>query len=174
MGKTKLNIPMLAALILLFLTMLSTHLTCGLYARYTATGTASDSARVAKFDVKGSSKGNVTVACTDAGSTGEYTIEVTNNSEVAIRYTIELVFEEALVGTDQLFTLDGNHATSSIDTNHLTFSGGTMPPNAAQPNSHVLKVQMVNWHAIGQRVTNEQTAQWEQKFTVNIHAEQID
>ena len=51
MGKTKLNIPMCAAVVLLYLTLLSIHLTSGLFARYTTTVTASDSARVAKFDV---------------------------------------------------------------------------------------------------------------------------
>ena len=45
----KVNIPMILAIILLFLTLLSVHLTSGLYARYVSTATGSDSARVAKF-----------------------------------------------------------------------------------------------------------------------------
>lgn len=45
----KVNIPMILAAILLFLTLLSIHLTSGLYARYVTTASGSDSARVAKF-----------------------------------------------------------------------------------------------------------------------------
>ncbi|MBR4020581.1 MAG: hypothetical protein IKI99_04640 [Firmicutes bacterium] len=46
----KLNIPMCAACILLCLTLITTHMTGGLYAKYTASGAGSDSARVAKFN----------------------------------------------------------------------------------------------------------------------------
>lgn len=47
--KTKVNIPMCMALVLLYLTLLSSHMTSGLYARYTAAGAGEDSARVITF-----------------------------------------------------------------------------------------------------------------------------
>ena len=47
--KAKLNIPMCVACVLFCLTLFSFHLCGGLYARYTARGSASDSARVIKF-----------------------------------------------------------------------------------------------------------------------------
>lgn len=47
--KAKLNIPMCLAGILFCLTLISVHLTGGLYAKYTASGTGSDSARVITF-----------------------------------------------------------------------------------------------------------------------------
>lgn len=49
MQKRKINIPMLLAVILFYLTVVSIYLTGGLYARYVTSGTGSDSARVAKF-----------------------------------------------------------------------------------------------------------------------------
>lgn len=47
--RAKVNIPICAAGILLCLTLFSTHLTSGIYARYSTTAAAGDSARVIKF-----------------------------------------------------------------------------------------------------------------------------
>ena len=75
MGKqnTKVNIPMCAALVLLLLTMISVHLTSGLYARYTSTASGSDSARVAKFHVVSDQPQDVQVNCWESNE-GVYTI----------------------------------------------------------------------------------------------------
>ena len=89
MGEKKFNIPMCAALILLLLTMISIHLTSGLYARYTVTATASDSARVARFDVRSEVQ-------PVAGEEGKFSIKVTNASEVAVSYRVDVVFAESL------------------------------------------------------------------------------
>ena len=43
------NIPMCLAAIMLCLTLVSVHLTCGLYAKYTTSGESSDGARVIRF-----------------------------------------------------------------------------------------------------------------------------
>lgn len=48
-NKARVNIPMCCACILLCLTLFSFHLCGGLYAKYTASGQGSDSARVIKF-----------------------------------------------------------------------------------------------------------------------------
>ena len=45
------NIPMVLGLVLLCLTLISTHFTAGLYARYVAKASGEDSARVAKFKI---------------------------------------------------------------------------------------------------------------------------
>lgn len=45
----KINIPLCVATVLLCLTMFSTYMTSGLYARYTASASGGDSARVAAF-----------------------------------------------------------------------------------------------------------------------------
>lgn len=47
--KIKMNIPMCAACVLFCLTLLSTYMTGGLFARYTTEGSVSDSAKVMKF-----------------------------------------------------------------------------------------------------------------------------
>lgn len=47
--KTKMNIPMCLAAILLSLTLISIHLTSGLYAKYISSASGNDSARVIKF-----------------------------------------------------------------------------------------------------------------------------
>ena len=47
--KTKMNIPMCLAAILLCLTLISIHLTSGLYAKYISSASGNDSARVIKF-----------------------------------------------------------------------------------------------------------------------------
>lgn len=79
------------AAVLLCLTLLSTHLTAGLYARYTTTATGSDSARVAVFNVKeeGSLLQGIQ-APLYPGDTEKYSIIVENSSEVAIAYQISL------------------------------------------------------------------------------------
>lgn len=85
------------ALILLCLVLVSTYATMGLHASYKSGATGSDSARVAKFDV------DVVFKNEDASITGinadvkynqdagSYTIEVVNNSEVAVSYQIRIV-----------------------------------------------------------------------------------
>ncbi len=82
----KFNIPMFAALVLLLLTMVSVHLTSGLYARYTANSGGSASARVAKFDV-------VHELTPVENEAGHYALTVTNNSEVTVRFKVDMSFE---------------------------------------------------------------------------------
>lgn len=87
----KTNLPMFMAMILLCLTLITTHLTGGLYAKYSTNAQSDDSGRVALF--------SVTENYTSFSTTlelplepGNYTkdIIVENNSEVAISYTITL------------------------------------------------------------------------------------
>lgn len=96
MGKGRrgqVNIPLCAAAVLLCLTLLSTHLVGGLYARYTTTASGSDGARVAKFSITETKNGalfteDFTVS-TVPGETA-YTVSVENNSEVAVAYTVSV------------------------------------------------------------------------------------
>ena len=87
--RTKLNIPMCLAGILLCLTLISVHLTSGLYARYTTTAEGSDLARVAAFKVtedRTTFSSGVVLGVTPGKTMAS--ILVKNESEVAIRYTI--------------------------------------------------------------------------------------
>ena len=167
MCKAKLNIPMCAALILLFLTMISIHLTSGLYARYVATATGSDSVRVAKFDVTGSGSDAVTVDCRDSDNSGKYLITVTSNSEVTVRYTITVTFEESISATDMTVMLDG----SPLNGNKLVLTN-TLAPNA-DPAPHTLTFLMTNWSAVSHHTTGA-TASKTLNFHVNIDVQQVD
>ena len=86
----KVNIPICVAAVLLFLTLLSTHLCSGLYARYTTTASGSDSARVARFEIEDSLaematdlKFNLTPGTTEKGA-----LHISNKSEVAVQFTL--------------------------------------------------------------------------------------
>lgn len=174
MGKAKLNIPMCAALVLLFLTMISVHLTSGLYARYTATATGSDSARVAKFDVTGSGAGDVTVDCTQVDNTGEYIINVTSNSEVAVEYSIEVVFIDNINIDKVKITLDEKTGTWK-DTSTLSFPiAWEMTPNSETNNTHELMFEVLDWTYISVDANNTPSVEKSFDFQVRINVEQVD
>lgn len=177
MGNRKVNIPMCAAFILFVLTLISMHLTSGLFARYTATSTGSDGARVAKFEVLASGGDDVTMDCTMGTNPGEYTITVTNNSEVAVKYSATVVFDQVIPGTALTVTMDDKYSTSG-DSKSLTFSDmGSMGPNGGTA-THTLRFVVNNWSHVTSDTTvgvrGKETAEWQLGFTVTVHAEQID
>ena len=113
------------ALILLCMTLFSTSMLSGLYAKYIAKDNGDDDARVATFevDVDGNFADGITVNASQGDLDGTYTFSVENNSEVAITYDLLITFEVepsffdiALsnpVGTDIMGILDGNTITFS-------------------------------------------------------------
>ncbi|MBQ8184799.1 MAG: hypothetical protein IJ036_03325 [Lachnospiraceae bacterium] len=85
------NIPMCIACVLLCLTLLSIHMTSGLFARYTTSDSAMDSARVAAFHVTESRRSfSEELVLPLSPGTFETQILVTNQSEVAIQYEIHV------------------------------------------------------------------------------------
>lgn len=84
-----LNIPMILACILFCLTLFSFHFMGGLYAKYTAHTSASDEARVAKFEITEDNKSfTEELMISFAPGTIETEIQVANKSETAVAYTI--------------------------------------------------------------------------------------
>ena len=89
------------------MTLLSVHMTSGLYARYVSQGSGADDARVAKFaitDMLTVKKADNTVGNTFAvddvlipGASTTYTFEVTNNS-----VSVEMVMQSPLQDSDTL------------------------------------------------------------------------
>lgn len=85
-------------LVLACLVLISTHFTSGLYARYISTVSASDAARVAKFQITDTlaitdSEGNavnVTVVADSLipGERTTYAFSVVNNSEVTVNFSV--------------------------------------------------------------------------------------
>lgn len=169
MGKQKVNIPMCAALVLLLLTMISIHMTSGLYARYTANSTATDFARVAKFDVEA----EVEQAKDGEGKPieGRFALTVTNQSEVAVKYSVVISFDAPLS-----VTVNDESGTVSGDGKVVTFTDlGQLAPNAVAPAEHTLQFQITNWVGITSDTTKYiDTESVSFNFDVDITAEQID
>lgn len=83
------------AAVLLVLVMLSTSMVAGRYARYTSTATASDSARVAKYEITVSSDPNESIALSE-GTPASYRFSVTSGSEVTVEYDLVIILPQAL------------------------------------------------------------------------------
>ena len=112
------------AFLLLCLVILTVYLMGSLLARYHATGSGDDEARVAKFEVilTGSPK-NVECKPVDNGD-GTYTITVENKSEVAVHYDLKAeITSENVAGVTYRFDQDkGNLAPGATGTSNLTFT----------------------------------------------------
>lgn len=77
--------------ILLCLVLVSFWLMCNMYAKYTSQASGSDSARVAKFNVTEAGEATQQIQVEAwPGFKQEYKVSVTNNSEVAIDYTMDI------------------------------------------------------------------------------------
>lgn len=77
-------------LVLLCLVLVSMSMTGGLYARYTASASGSDAARVAKFDVGYNFDGAGQVLPVSFVPGQKYVCEITNSSEVAVTYALSI------------------------------------------------------------------------------------
>ncbi len=174
MKKTKLNIPICAALVLLFLTMVSIHMTSGLYARYTATSTASDSARVAKFSIEGTKDGTVTIS-TDTDSQGNYQLTVFNHSEVSVTYSLDFIFDENVDGWMKLKLDENEYSTSTEKGNKVISLGkvGDLAPNSQATHTIIFSVDKAKWSSVTSHMTNKKR-EWILPFNVDIHATQIN
>ena len=103
----KVNIPMCIASCLFCLTLFSFYLCGGLYARYTTSDSGEDAARVARFDVSedGAYFSENLLIETVPGSV-EKEIVVTNNSEVAVAYTVTI--KNTTKNIPYSFSVDGS------------------------------------------------------------------
>ena len=171
MGKHsgKPNIPMCAALILLCLTLISTHLTCGLYARYTSSAAGSDSARVAKFDV------NCTLAPNEGtdDEPNDFIVTVKNNSEVAVSYSIIVETEATMDVT--LKKGDTLSVTKTTDEDNRVIFSDTewkLAPNAAAVN-YDLVLALKSWNGLTEDMENISDTK-DFGFTVRAHVVQVD
>ena len=161
MGKAKLNIPMFAALILLLLTMITTHMTSGLYARYTDSATGSDSVRVAKFEV----------TCDVVKGEGDtYILTVHNASEVTVKYSIEVTMDPHLsvtLGEDTKRLEEGKTS--------VTFENDSweLKPET-DSEKRTLKLAVADWRALTDPNEAKTTEHVALNFSVNVLAEQVD
>ena len=156
----------LAALLVctMLLTMISVHMTSGLYARYIATSTGSDSARVAKFDV------DCTLTAVD-GVEGQYYLSVANQSEVAVRYSIHVELDNHMN-----VTIGNETKTPDTDNTSVTFTSDewTLLPGT-NAEYHTLQFAVTDWTGLtNQTLDSGETESVSLQFKVGVSAEQVD
>lgn len=156
------------ALILLCMTLFSTSMLSGLYAKYTAKNNGEDSARVAKFNVAADWKG-VTVAASSVQTNGEYQFTVTNNSEVAITYDLVITFPGGIPDYLQTSLPDKVAAKSG---NTITFSdvASLAPATADTQRTLTFTVDLEKFTQPATGESYEETL----TFTATIRCTQID
>ncbi len=128
--QAKRNIPIRVAAVLFCLTLLSTYLVTGLFARYTSSAESSDHARVAKFSIRGGLKDGAVLsqsieASLAPGGTQPATIIIENNSEVAVEYTITVKNE-----TNNLplsFRMEKGGSSPDVTRDGATFTAQQLP-----------------------------------------------
>lgn len=129
------------------LMLISVSLLSGLYARYISTGSGDDTARVAKFDVA-TTVPNVNAKFVNKGAQDNiYTIEIDNDSEVAVRCDLVLVFDSALEYIN--ITVDGK-APSEISSDKKTFTFkdiALLAPNGAIADCRLV-FAVTDWNAV--------------------------
>lgn len=126
-NKTKMNIPIRLASVLLCMTLLSTYFVSGLYARYAVSSQSGESARVAKFSIEG--EGMLTEQIKESfvpGSSLAKPLSIHNNSEVAVEYTVAVT--NATNNLPLNFSLKKDGASGGEDgNNNVTFTKQLLP-----------------------------------------------
>lgn len=169
-----------AAAVLFCLVLITTSMMAGLFARYTAKGSAEDSARVAAFNVlfRGL-EAPVTVDCKDGEKDGTYTLTVENKSEVAVSNALSIVLDAEL--DDRL-----SMKLSKTDSAAYPFSApeekngkyvytcaiDDMAPQTTQ--SYTLTFTIIDWTWVTETVEGKLSASKELEFTVVVDSVQID
>lgn len=148
------SILMRVAAVLVCLIFVTVHLMSGLFAKYTTSGNAPDSARVAKFDVNVSGEASNHVSISTLTATDNvYTFTVTNNSEVSVRYGCSASVSSA--GVQSVFAPD---------------SGYLVPGDTA---TVTLTFSVSDWDAVTESMTDDEpTVTFD--FSVSIVVEQVD
>ena len=159
------------ALILLCMTLFSTSMLSGLYAKYTDKNDGDDSARVAKFDVEAAGlSGDVTVDASAGQTNGEYKFTVTNKSEVAVYYDLVVTFDQKL--PDGVSLILQGYGLSITDGNTVTFSKIASLAPGMVGTEHTLTFQL-DLNAFTEKVSDESVSK-AVSFTATIRCTQID
>ena len=157
------------------LMLISVSLLSGLYAKFLSTGNGDDTARVAKFDVA------TTVHNVDAKfinmvpTVNEYTISVTNNSEVAVRCDLVLVFDTPVQNFLGVKVVVGENEFSPELTNDytLTFRGiSALAPNGDSASCSLV-FAVTDWNAVTSEATGE-NVEFNFEFDGTLYCTQID
>lgn len=166
-------VPFYIAMITLCLLLFSTYLSGGIFARYTTSGSASDSARVAMFKTP-------TVTVVDSSleintydgiaNTASTTITVAMKTEVAVKYNIIVTCGRALPSFVAL-TLDGAEPTSSAGGVYTFVDAGTFNAGGDRSNSHTIAFTAdLGWHDMSAETFNNAFS----NVDIKVVATQID
>lgn len=166
--KPQKNIPMRIAAALLCLTLLSSYLVTGLFARYTTSVQYSDNARVAKFSIQGSGTLLQSIeAGLYPGESKAATLIIENNSEVSVEYTVSVTNVTNNLPLSFRMVKEGSSPT--VDANGTTFTAQQIPGN------HTDRYTLyIDWAAATDK---DRDPDWMGKvdyITVKVTAAQID
>ncbi|MBR6669426.1 MAG: hypothetical protein IKL31_01610 [Ruminococcus sp.] len=132
-SRSKLNIPLQLAAVLICLTLISIYLVSGLYARYTTKHTTPTTAAVAEFSPLASFAEDTWVFDSDGLQTAysfEYQIKLSNPSEVDVNCGLEITFPDDML-SGAVFTFndtvkENNNGASINFGNFEDLSAGDM------------------------------------------------
>lgn len=170
-------------LVLFCLVLFSTYLTGGLYARYTTSASGSDSARVAIFQIQGENSWeqgtevDLNLNFFDpTQATDTLSFAITSASEVAVRYSVEIVMPEKDKNGNTIdykwltVTVDGATPVTS-EANVFTIANvGTFSPNDGSKHEHTLTFTILDDYMGLPNVVGDITG----NVIITVRAEQID
>ena len=171
-------------LVLFCLVLFSTYLTGGLYARYTTSASGSDSARVAIFQIQGENSWeqgtevDLNLNFFDpAQAIDTLNFTITSASEVAVRYSVEIVMPEKDDNGNPIdyrwltITLDDDAAPVTSEANVFTIANvGTFSPNDDSKYDHTLTFKILDDYMGLPNEVGDITG----KVIISVRAEQID
>lgn len=114
------------AVLIVCLAIATSCLASGMFAKFVSKSNGNDLARVASFNV------NATMNEDSAGeetSTRSYTINMSNKSESAVRYTVKLTFRDSVKDVVSAKLGDKSVNVSSDGTTFVWENAGTIPAN---------------------------------------------
>lgn len=140
-NKPKRNIPLRVAALLFYLTLCTTYLVSGLFARYTASSQSGDQARVAKFSIRGGDALSQTIqADVTPGPSTDVSLVIFNESEVAVEYTVEVA--QVTNNLPLSLSLANQDGAPILTQNGTQFTARQLPGN--HTDKYSLKIEWTN------------------------------
>ena len=174
----KVNIPIRIAGLMLCLVLFSAYMTSGMLVRYATGGTTSGGGRAAKISVAVEGGADLEFVQADGVfNENDYVVTVTNNSEVAMRYTVEFVFPAGLEDV----TVTRGSAEPQTATGTVVFSGSKDLAPGSEPQEETFTFAVTehtayttDWHEATDTSTAIAVKDIDLDFDVLVTFTQID
>lgn len=169
--------------LVLLVTIIALVLVSGTYAKYTTELSANDTATVAKFAVGGLDSTSFDLFATAVtevdgttadedvaegkiapGTGGKFTVTLTNNSDVAVEYTLALAETENENAIPIEYSLNGSTYVTAANFASASGAKGTLNIGSTTPTTKELVVYW-RWAYVGTDSTNYQDAQTDETDT---------